>query len=110
MEPGYYKIIGSEVFYGTKIDSANYRLDKSTKDKPPVDGWVWYDNPPVAEVTMPCGCIVKMLIDPKTETEETVQAAVDVMAAKVIEGAAQKVSTSSVAVEPIVAEEAAVIG
>ena len=44
-----------------------------------------------------------MLIDPKVETTETAQAAVDVIGAKVIEGAVPKIS--AVAEAAVVAEE-----
>ena len=111
MEAGYYKMVNGEMLYGTSIFSPTYTLTPKTKDKP-VDGWVWYDKPPVAEVVLPCGCHVKMLIDPaKAETTETAQASVDIISAKVIEGAVQKISVSAVAVESIIAEEPeAIIG
>ena len=110
MEAGYYKMVNGEMLYGTSIYSPDYTLTPKTKDKP-VDGWVWYAKPPMAEVTLPCGCCVKMLIDPKVETTETAQAEVDVITAKVVEGKAQTLSVSAVAVDPIVAEEKeAIIG
>ena len=108
MSAGYYKMVGGEMLYGTKIYSPTYTLTEKTKDKP-LDGWVWYDKPPIAEVILPCGCCVKMLIDPKVETAATAQAAVDVIGAKIIEGKAQAISLSAVAVEPIIAEEPEVI-
>ena len=104
----YYKMINGEMICGNEIHSPAYTLTPKTKDKP-VDGWVWYDKPPFAEVILPCGCCVKMLIDPKVETTETAQAAVDVIGAKVIEGKAQTISVSAVAVESI-AEEEVIIG
>jgi hypothetical protein len=100
MEAGYYKMVGGEMLYGTKIFSPTYTLTEKTKDNP-VDGWVWYDKPPVVEVVLPCGCVVKMLIDPKVETAETAQAMINTISAKVIEGEAQKISVSATAIEPI---------
>jgi hypothetical protein len=104
----YYKMINGEMICGNEIHSPAYTLTTKTKDKP-VDGWVWYDKPPFAEVILPCGCHVKMLIDPaKAETMETAQAEVDVISAKVIEGKAPpklSVSAVAVAIEPIIADE-----
>ena len=106
----YYKMIQGEMFYGKEVIGGNYTLTPKDTSKV-VDGWVWYDKPPIAEVTLPCGCCVKMLIDPKVETTETAQAEVDVITAKVVEGKAQTLSVSAVAVDPVVAEEeGAIIG
>lgn len=95
----YYKMIRGELFYGTEVIGGTYTLTPKDTSKV-VDGWAWHDKPPIAEVTLPCGCCVKMLIDPKVETTETAQAAVDVISAKVIEGKGQILSIS-----PVIAEE-----
>lgn len=111
MEAGYYKMMGGEMLHGTKISSPAYTLTEETKE--PVDGWVWYTKPPVAEVVLPCGCHVKILIDPaKMETTESTQASIDVISAKVIEGKAQTVSVSvTIEAESITEKEAeAIIG
>jgi hypothetical protein len=99
MSAGYYKVVNGEMLYGTKICSPTYTLTPKDTSKI-VDGWQWFDKSPLVDITLPCGCVVKMLIDPKVETAETVQASVDAMAAKVIEGKAPVLSVSVVVPNP----------
>ena len=68
MEPGYYKFSNGEVLYGTRITGPGYSLTSKDTSKV-VDGWKWYDKPPVIELTMPCGCVVKAII--LTDNEKT---------------------------------------
>jgi hypothetical protein len=92
-------MIQGEMFYGTEIRCAAYILTEKTKDNPPTDGWIWYDKPPIAEVNLPCGCCVIVLIDPKTETKESAQATADVLASKVINVKSRAESASMTAEE-----------